>query len=315
MKKLRIATRKSPLALWQAEFVQQALQKHNPALEITLIPMSTEGDEKLSTPLYNIGGKGLFLKTLETSLLDHRADIAVHSMKDMTTELPDGLTLGAFCQRDNPYDAFVSNQYDSVASLPKKAVVGTSSLRRIAQLTQFRPDLIIKSLRGNIGTRLHKLDTGKFDAIILAAAGLERLQLKGRIRQLLDDLTHFLPAIGQGTIGVECRQEDNQILDILAPINHADSTICITAERAFNHQLEGGCHLPIAGFATIEEQQLTLIVRIHSLDGKTQLAHQSSVPLSSSISVQLNEAKSLGVSVAQYMIKKGGRDLLKTHHA
>ena len=217
MTELRIATRKSPLALWQANFVKQQLEQHHPGLQVTLIPMSTQGDKILDTPLAKIGGKGLFVKELEQAILENRADIAVHSMKDVPVEFPDGLGLAVICERDNPYDAFVSNRFAGIHELPDGAVVGTSSLRRQCQLRAQRPDLVIRDLRGNVNTRLAKLDAGDYDAIILAAAGLRRLEKADRIRSLLPP-EYSLPANGQGAVGIECRLNDTATLTLLASL-------------------------------------------------------------------------------------------------
>ena len=242
---IRIATRKSPLALWQAEYIQQRLLELNPGLQVELVKMVTQGDKILDTPLAKVGGKGLFVKELEVGMLNGDADIAVHSMKDVPVEFPAGLHLAVICEREDPRDAFVSNRFTSIEDLPHGATVGTSSLRRQCQLRAWRPDLKISDLRGNVNTRLAKLDEGKYDAIILASAGLIRLGFSDRIRAFLDtDIC--LPAIGQGAVGVECRVDDERINALLEPLNHERTHTCVMAERAMNHRLEGGCQVPIA---------------------------------------------------------------------
>lgn len=222
----RIATRQSPLALWQAQYVQQRLMAAHPGLQVELVPMVTKGDVILDTPLAKVGGKGLFVKELEQAMLENRADLAVHSMKDVPVNFPEGLGLVTICEREDPRDAFVSNHYNAIDELPQGAVVGTSSLRRQCQLSARRPDLIIRSLRGNVGTRLGKLDAGEYDAIILAAAGLKRLGLEDRIRQALPaELS--LPAVGQGAVGIECRLDDSALITLLQALNHSETAVCV----------------------------------------------------------------------------------------
>lgn len=235
---LRIATRQSPLALWQAHYVKDALMANHPGLIVELVPMVTRGDVILDTPLAKVGGKGLFVKELEVALLEKRADIAVHSMKDVPVEFPDGLGLVTICEREDPRDAFVSNKYNTLDELPAGSIVGTSSLRRQCQLAKRRPDLIIRSLRGGVGTRLSKLDNGNYDAIILAVAGLKRLGLESRIRTALPPEVS-LPAVGQGAVGIECRLDDMRTQALLAPLNHEETALRVKAERAMNTRLEG----------------------------------------------------------------------------
>ncbi|HAT23523.1 MAG TPA: hydroxymethylbilane synthase, partial [Pantoea septica] len=235
----RIATRQSSLALWQAHYVQQRLMAAHPGLRVELVPMVTKGDVILDTPLAKVGGKGLFVKELELAMLEDRADLAVHSMKDVPVAFPEGLGLVTICEREDPRDAFVSNHYDSLDALPQGAVVGTSSLRRQSQISERRPDLVIRSLRGNVGTRLSKLDAGEYDAIILATAGLKRLELESRIRQPLP-AEISLPAVGQGAVGIECRLDDSVLINLLQALNHDDTAVCVKAERAMNTRLEGG---------------------------------------------------------------------------
>ncbi|MFT5546836.1 hydroxymethylbilane synthase, partial [Rheinheimera aquimaris] len=251
MKTIRIATRKSALALWQAEYVKAELLRNHPNLTVELVPMSTQGDKILDTPLAKIGGKGLFVKELEQAMLEDRADIAVHSMKDVPVEFPDGLMLHTICPRENPQDAFVSNQFKSIDELPPGAVVGTSSLRRQCQLKALRPDLTVRDLRGNVNTRLAKLDNGEYAAIILAAAGLIRLGFEQRIAALMPVDTS-LPANGQGAVGIECRSDDKEVQQLLSALEHRETRICVLAERAMNRKLQGGCQVPIGAYAVIE---------------------------------------------------------------
>ncbi|MDF3006597.1 MAG: hemC, partial [Enterobacter kobei] len=254
---LRIATRQSPLALWQAHYVKQRLMACHPGLTVELVPLVTRGDVILDTPLAKVGGKGLFVKELEMALIEHRADLAVHSMKDVPVEFPKGLGLVTICEREDPRDAFVSNNYDSLDALPAGSIVGTSSLRRQCQLAERRPDLEIRSLRGNVGTRLGKLDKGDYDAIILAVAGLKRLALEDRIRMALPPELS-LPAVGQGAVGIECRLDDTRTHALLAPLNHADTALRVKAERAMNMRLEGGCQVPIGSYAELVDGEIWL---------------------------------------------------------
>lgn len=302
-RQIRIATRKSPLALWQAEFVKQQLLMMDANLQISLLQMTTEGDIKLEHSLSKFGGKGLFIKELEKAMLDNKADIAVHSMKDMTVNVPQDLVIGACCERHEPRDAFVSNQYDSLHTLPQKAVVGTSSLRRQSQLLAVRPDLQIKLLRGNVGTRLSKLDAHEYDAIILAAAGLERLGLKQRITEYLPT-TLCLPAVGQGVVGIECRKDAHELRQLLGQLNNAQTATCLAAERAMNQTLEGGCQVPIAGFATLntEQSEINLEGRVASIDGKTMLISKKSAPI--------EQAVLLGEAVAKDLLAQGAKAII-----
>lgn len=250
---LKIATRNSALALWQAEFIKSELERLHDHLSVELVGIKTRGDKILDVPLAKIGGKALFVKELEEAMLDGRADLAVHSMKDVPMTFPEGLGLVAICEREDPTDAFVSNRFNSVDDLPEGAVVGTSSLRRETQLRHYRPDLQIRTLRGNVNTRLAKLDAGDYDAIVLASSGLKRLGFHDRIRCPLTDLVS-LPAVGQGALGIECRLEDQELIELLAPLDHADSSDRVKAERALNKRLEGGCQVPIAAYALLEDQ-------------------------------------------------------------
>jgi hydroxymethylbilane synthase len=266
---LRIATRKSPLALWQANYIKHTLERQNPKLKVELLGLLTQGDKWLATPLYEIGGKALFVKELEKAIQEHQADIAVHSIKDMPAVLPPGLLLGAICKRDNPYDAFVSAQYTELAALPSGATVGTSSLRRQCQLLALRPDLHIKSLRGNISTRLNKLDSNEYQAIILAATGLQRLDLTDRIRYEFD-LEQMLPAAGQGAIGIECRENDLATRELLTGLDDKITRWCVTAERAVSEYLGGSCQIPLAVHASFhhEHEQLLIQSLVGQPDGR-----------------------------------------------
>lgn len=298
---VKIATRQSPLALWQANHVAKLLNQHHPEVRVELVKLVTQGDKILDTPLAKIGGKGLFVKELETGMLTGQADIAVHSMKDVPMSFPEGLELHTILEREDPRDAFVSNQYASLEELPQNAVVGTSSLRRQCQIRTQRPDLVIKDLRGNVGTRLNKLDNGEYDAIILACAGLKRLDLPKRIAQALPHDV-CLPAVGQGVVGIETRTDDTAIHALLAPLEHSPTRICITAERALNTTLNGGCQVPIAGHATLDGDTITLKALVGSVDGSTRLY--------ASESRSVNEAHALGVAVAHQLLAQGADRIL-----
>ena len=301
MKKITIATRNSPLALWQAEHVRQRLAAAHPAIQIELIGMTTEGDRFLAAPLIMAGGKGLFIKALEQALLDQRADIAVHSMKDVTLELPDKLALPVIMAREDARDALVSNDYATLAELPERAVIGTSSLRRQSQLRALRPDLLLKDLRGNVGARLGRLDRREYDAIVLAAAGLKRLGLSDRIRRLIP-VEQLLPAIGQGAIGIECRAEDSRIKALIAPLNDPLTALCVKAERAFSRGLNGGCRLPIAGRAVIEKDQLRLAGLVARTDGGAVLkAERRGLP---------RDAEQTGAALAKTLLARGADRIL-----
>ena len=301
--KVRIATRKSPLALWQAEYVKAQLMGHNPSLQVELIAMSTKGDKLLDTPLAKVGGKGLFVKELEVAMLEGRADIAVHSMKDVPMEFPPGLELAVICEREDPLDAFVSNHYQNLAELPDGAVVGTSSLRRQCQVRAHFPKLQIKELRGNVNTRLGKLDAGEYDAIILASAGLIRLEMGHRITDKIN-ATLSLPAGGQGAVGIECRSDDPDIKALLAPLHHKDSASCVLAERAVNRHLQGGCQVPIACFAELDASGTSLALRglVGSIDG-TQI-------LRADIQGHRDNAEQLGVQLADQLLAAGAGEIL-----
>ena len=301
MSLLRIATRKSPLALWQAEHVAKLLKASHPTLNIELVKMITQGDKILDTPLAKIGGKGLFVKELEQGMLNGDAEIAVHSMKDVPAQLPDGLEISAILSREDPRDAFVSNTYSTIDDLPQGAIVGTSSLRRQCQLLNMRPDLQIQSLRGNVNTRLQKLDNGEYDAIILAAAGLIRLGFESRIKTALAVDT-MLCAIGQGAIGIECR-EDDVATKALIECLHDDATATrVRAERAMNYTLEGGCQAPIAGHARIKGNMLRLEGLVAEPDGSVIITEQLEGPL--------EKAEEMGKTIANRLLAGGAKDIL-----
>jgi hydroxymethylbilane synthase len=300
---LKIATRKSPLALWQTDHVREALRRLYPEQLIEIVEITTQGDKILDTPLATIGGKGLFVKELENSLLAGQADMAVHSMKDVPVELPRGLILSVIMSREEPYDAFVSNHYPNLAALPLGAIVGTSSLRRQSQLLALRPDLSIRPLRGNVGTRLQKLDRGEFDAIVLAVAGLKRLGMGERIRERLTaDI--ILPAIGQGAIGIECREDDRVTQERIAPLNDYVTQQRLKAERAINQRLGGGCQVPIAGFAEISDNELLLRGLVADPQGKQVLYH--------TLRGALEFPEELGDQLAQVLLSQGADRLLQT---
>jgi hydroxymethylbilane synthase len=293
---LRIATRKSPLALWQAEHVAAALRRAHPGLVVEIRGMTTRGDKILDAPLAKVGGKGLFVKELEQGMLDGTADIAVHSMKDVPVDFPEGLHLPVILEREDPRDAFVSNRFDSLADLPAGARVGTSSLRRQCQILERRPDLRVEPLRGNVNTRLARLDAGDYDAIILAAAGLKRLGFSSRIRRHIET-DESLPAIGQGAIGIECRTDDARTGALIAPLHHADTALRILAERALNHRLHGGCQVPIAGHATLDGDRLYLSGLVGEPDGSRTLRAQAGG--------QSMEAEAIGAAVADALLAQG----------
>lgn len=298
MNSITIATRESPLALWQAHFVEAELKRHHPGIEVKLLGMTSRGDQLLDKPLYKVGGKGLFVKELETALLDERADIAVHSMKDVPMELPPGLTLGVICEREDPRDALVG--VTSFDDLPEGARLGTSSLRRSCQIMQRRPDLQIGFLRGNVNTRLAKLDAGEFDAIILACAGLKRLGFDDRIGAAIDE-DFLLPAGGQGAVGIEYRDADSRVAELLAPLAHEETSRRVIAERTVVRRLDGGCDVPIASFAVAEGDALWLRARVGSPDGKTVIVSEA----------RGSEPEALGLEVADALIAKGAAEILK----
>ncbi|MBK5145491.1 hydroxymethylbilane synthase [Budviciaceae bacterium BWR-B9] len=299
---IRIATRQSPLALWQAHYVRDRLLAFHPNLTVELVTMVTRGDIILDTPLAKVGGKGLFVKELEIAMLEGRADIAVHSMKDVPVAFPEGLGLVTICEREDPRDAFVSNLFNSLDDLPAGSIVGTSSLRRQCQLRARRPDLVITDLRGNVGTRLSKLDNGQYDAIILAAAGLKRLKLEQRIRNFMTP-EESLPAVGQGAVGIECRLNDQRTRELLAPLNDAATEIRVTAERAMNARLEGGCQVPIGSYAVLEGDELWLRALVGAPDGSKMIRAECRGPASN--------AEKMGIALAEELLSQGADDILQ----
>jgi hydroxymethylbilane synthase len=302
VKTLKIATRKSPLALWQAEHVKKQLMEVHSDLSVELVSMQTEGDRFLEAPLIAVGGKGLFIKELEQALLEGRADIAVHSMKDVTIDLPDELTLPVIMEREDTRDVFISNTYKKIEDLPDAAVLGTSSLRRQSQVKALHPEIVLKDLRGNVGTRLGKLDAGEYDAILLAAAGIKRLGLGERITQLIPHPV-LLPAIGQGAIGIECRAGDDVVQELIAPLNHSDTSLCVETERAFSRRLFGGCQLPIAGQASIIGDEVELVGLIARVDG--------SEVIQSSLKGNIADSDNIGTALAETLLERGGDKILE----
>lgn len=302
--KIRIASRESALALWQSEHIKAQLEALHPGLEVEIVGMTTKGDQILDVPLAKIGGKGLFVKELEQSMLAGSTDIAVHSMKDVPMHFPEGLELAAICKRESPFDAFVSNHFSSIDDLPEGAIIGTSSLRRQSQIAALRPDLEVKGLRGNVNTRLGKLDAGEYDAIILADAGLRRLGFHDRIKQVIP-AEQSLPAVGQGALGIECRSDDIEIKKLLAPLIDKETNYCVLAERAMNTRLEGGCQVPIAGFAELSGETLTLRGLVAAIDGSKILTANST------ISIKQSKPEALGVEIAEQLLKQGAGKLLE----
>lgn len=299
---IRIATRQSPLALWQANYVKDALMAAHPGLQVELVTMVTRGDVILDTPLAKVGGKGLFVKELEIAMLEGLADLAVHSMKDVPVDFPDGLGLVTICEREDPRDAFVSNTYAKIEDLPSGAIVGTCSLRRQCQLKAARPDLVIKELRGNVGTRLSKLDAGEYDAIILAAAGLKRLELESRIRSFIEP-EQSLPAVGQGAVGIECRVDDQRVRALLAPLNHADTADRVRCERAMNLTLQGGCQVPIGSYALLEGDHIWLRALVGEPDGSQIVRGEIRGPRT--------QAEQLGITLAEQLLSQGAKEILE----
>lgn len=305
MSVLRIATRNSPLALWQANYVKDRLEKEHKDLQVEIVGMTTKGDQMLDRTLSKVGGKGLFLKELQVSLLNGETDIAVHSMKDVPVELPEGLEITTLCEREDARDAFVSNDYQNLYALPKGARVGTSSLRRVVQLSSAFPALEFAELRGNVNTRLAKLDNGDYDAIILAAAGLIRLGLEDRIKQYITpDLC--LPAVGQGVVGIECRSDDEQTKALLKPLHSPESDLLLAAERAMNAKLNGGCHVPVAGYAQVEKGRIRMRGFVGAIDGAQLLSSDET-----SLKLSRESALELGQVVAQKLLDQGAASLLE----
>ncbi|MBA4501622.1 hydroxymethylbilane synthase [Marinobacterium marinum] len=301
---IRIATRRSLLALWQAEYVKAELERHHPDIRVELLKIESRGDKILDTPLAKIGGKGLFVKELEHALLSGEADIAVHSMKDVPMEFPDGLGLHVICERERPTDAFVSNNFDRFDDLPEGAIVGTSSLRREVQIRERRPDLQVRFLRGNVQTRLRKLDDGEYDAILLATAGLLRLELGDRIREEITP-EQSLPAGGQGAVGIECRNDDAELIALIKPLHHVSTASRVLAERAMNRRLEGGCQVPIGCYATLDAARDELWLRglVGRPDGTLVLRDEIRGPST--------DAEAMGITLAERLLEAGADVILK----
>ena len=298
---LKIATRKSPLALWQAEFVKSKLASLYPDLKIELVKMTTQGDQILNSPLSKIGGKSLFIKELEIGMNEGRADIAVHSMKDVPYELPQGFEIGAILERENPFDAFVSNDYNSISDLPNGAKLGSCSLRRIVQIKAIRPDLEILDLRGNVNTRLKKLDDGEYDAIILACSGLSRLGFEDRIKQDLSP-NDSLPAVGQGALGIEIKANDHKISSLIEPLSHKRTMTEVSAERALNATLQGGCSVAIGAFATSKGSELKLCGMVGNVNSGEIIRVEELGETSNPID--------LGIRAANKLLSLGASELL-----
>ncbi len=306
MSSLRIATRRSPLALWQAEHVAERLRRRHPELEVLLVPMTTRGDRLLDAPLAKVGGKGLFLKELEKALIEDRADIAVHSMKDVTVELPPGLHLPVITAREDPRDALLCPRSRSLDALPVGARLGTSSLRRKCQLLRLRPDLDIVNLRGGVHTRLKKLDAGEYDAIVLASAGLRRLGLAARIAEYLAP-ERLLPAVGQGALGIECRVGDTRAEDLIASLNDPESAARVRCERAMNRRLGGGCQVPIAGYAERRPGRWWLRGLVSRIDGAETILEEAST--------HSDDVEGLGSTVAEALLARGAGEFLDQAYA
>ena len=299
---LKIGTRGSALALWQAEWVKAQIQSKQPQREIELVIIKTKGDKIQDVPLAKVGGKGLFVKELEEALLVAEIDLAVHSMKDVPSVMPEGLVLKVILQREDPRDVLLSCRFASLAELPQGAVVGSSSLRRQSQLLNLRPDLKVNSLRGNVNTRIGKLESGQFDAILLAAAGVKRLGITQHVVEYLDPHT-MIPANGQGAIGIEIRQQDESTAALIASLNHLATWQCVTAERAFLAELEGGCQVPIAGYAQLQNDTLRMQGRVASLDGQVMITHE--------MQGDLTNPEELGRRLAQNLISRGAKQILQ----
>lgn len=299
---LRIVTRKSPLALWQANHVHERLRRLHPGLAVEVIGVSTEADRFQDRALASMGGKGAFIKELEQALLSERADLAVHSMKDVTVEMPEELALPVILRREDPGDAFVSNHYATLEDLPAGARVGTSSLRRRCQIMHARADLDVCDIRGNVGTRLRKLDEGSYDALVLAASGLRRLALEARITVRLET-EQLLPAIGQGALGIETRRGDADVQSLLRPLDDEETHICVSAERAVSRRLNGGCLAPVAGFAELRGDEVHIIALVGRPDG-TELIRDA-------VSGPAVEAEALGVALAESLLQRGADRILR----
>ncbi len=301
--RIRIGTRKSDLAMWQAMYVRDGLIDAHSDLDVELVGITTEGDRTLDVPLAEKGGKGLFLKELERALIEHRIDIAVHSMKDVTVTEPDGLHIPVICERESPYDALVSGNFASLKELPAGARVGTCSLRRQAMLRNQFPQLEVDNLRGNVNRRLERLDNGDFDAIILASAGLMRLNMRERIREVIPAEV-MLPAVGQGAVGIQCRIQDERVERLIAPLNHQPSACRVLAERSANARLGGGCHVPVGAFAELSDARLRLRGFVGSPDGSRAVYAE--------LEGDSEHAEALGAKLAESLLNEGAGDILKS---
>ena len=301
MRIVKIGTRQSQLALWQAEFVRDELLKHHNNIEVELVGITSQGDKTLDIPLSQVGGKGLFLKELEEAILDGKVDLAVHSMKDVTVNLPDGLHIPVICQREDPRDAFVSHHYSRLSEMKENSVVGTCSLRRQSAVRHYFPNLLARNLRGNVNTRLARLDSGDYDGLILAAAGLKRLNMHDRIREELS-VELFLPAVGQGAVGIECRIDDPEINALVAPLHHVKTAQCVLAERSLNASLDGGCHVPVAAYAQIDGDQISMKARVGDPNGSCMYESQGQI--------SLDQGVQLGEQLAAHLLSQGAGDIL-----
>ena len=301
-KKICIGTRGSKLALWQANFIKTEIETIFPDIDVEIKIIKTTGDRITDRPLAMIGGKGLFVKEIENGLLNHEIDIAVHSMKDMPGQLPEGLCIGAIPKRENPFDVLISNNNSLLADYKEGAKIGTSSLRRASQIKHIRPDLIIESIRGNLDTRIKKLKSGEYDAIVLAAAGLIRMELKDEITEYLDEKV-MLPAVGQGALCIETRQNDDDTAPIMEKLDHYDTNICVTGERAFLKQIEGSCHIPVACFGRIVNKEIILTALVASEDGKEIIKEEIISPM--------DKVEDSGKALADRVLEKGGKKILE----
>lgn len=297
-----IGTRGSQLALWQANFIKSQINKYFADIDVTLNIIKTKGDRITDRPLSMVGGKGLFVKEIETALLNNEIDLAVHSMKDMPGELPPGLTIGAIPKRENPFDVLIAKDHRQLADYPENAVIGTSSLRRASQIKNTRPDLHVKTIRGNLDTRIKKLKSGEFDAIILAAAGLIRMEQTHEISQYLEEHT-MLPAVGQGALCIETRVNDDDILPILKKLDHDETRVCVEGERAFLKQIEGSCHIPVACYGKIKDDQVILTGLVASEDGQQLIKEQITSPV--------KDVDRFGRQLADTLLEKGGAKILE----
>jgi len=310
-KTIRIGTRGSQLALWQANHIKDCIETFFPKINVDIISISTKGDRITDRPLSMVGGKGLFVKEIETALLNNGIDLAVHSMKDMPGVLPEGLVIGAIPERENPFDVMISREGKMLADYPANARIGTSSLRRGSQLKAARPDLEILSIRGNLDTRIKKLKAGEYDAIVLAAAGLRRLGQENEITQYLDE-TLMVPAVGQGALCVETRKDDKGIAPVMEKLNHGPTQICVTGERAFLKQIEGSCHIPVACYGEIKGKQVILTALVASEDGREVIKRQTACPLDSSADSIMDTIVDHGRKLADQLLENGGKQILES---